>query len=443
MESRPQVFLVKLLLTFATVLGIQSLQITTQNRYLLHKFLGQRIKIHCDIHMTGFLVTNVKVVWSLALHRLSTSGCDPKDPVMTLVELAYVNSQMDADQLYQFVDAPRGWTFHAEGAALNQVGTNAHTAWIGITIESARLEDSGIYRCDALVGELDGSVANVSRSSFTEFRVTSRDHNLPGFTHITRQEALSALDYDSSVILPTENHRRVGQSVNVTCSPSLLRNAPRFPFPVSSAAIIFLPFHQPDSEFRKVASYSAQKGSIKLHPLAPSHWKLGQEKAANESSDVKNSSRLRIVIEIPAVTLEDTGIFLCTVTKATTGNIYQGEAGLKVSRDANLLPGYCDPSGPPNEQDGGKLIDLSPPERKVGFDNSDSADLAPKVDANGYEIPEGFYSDPADVKPIEVYDNTLCYLGIFMIILEIIAICWFGRKHYWHLCCCCCPNYCD
>ncbi|GFR95577.1 hypothetical protein ElyMa_002697100, partial [Elysia marginata] len=116
-----------------------------ERRYSLHRISGQRARIHCDAHMAGFDVVKVKVVWSLALRRLSESGCNPKDPVMTLVELGHVHSRLEGDQMYQFVDGPLDWAFHAEGAALNKDMTNAHTAWVGLTIGHARLEDSGTY----------------------------------------------------------------------------------------------------------------------------------------------------------------------------------------------------------------------------------------------------------------------------------------------------------
>ncbi|GFS27668.1 hypothetical protein ElyMa_005292300 [Elysia marginata] len=306
--------------------------------------------------MAGFDVAEVKVIWSLALRRLSESGCNPKDPVMTLVELGHVHSSSEGDQMYQFVDGPSDWAFHAEGAALNKDMTNAHTAWVGLTIGHALLEDSGTYRCDALAGEIDDSLPKTSKSSFIEFSVSAAPGGaFPGFTHMALTESIHSLDYDSSVIQPEENHRRVGQSVNISCSPRLLRNAPRFPFHVSRAEILFLPFNVSGSEFIVVASYAADRNTFEIHPPSGRVWELHHTKRSRKSDRVLDSSRLRLDINIPAVTSEDTGIFICAVTKTTTGNTFLGEAGLKVSNDPNLHSGYCEPS----KHQGEGLLDLN------------------------------------------------------------------------------------
>ncbi|GFN82752.1 hypothetical protein PoB_000925800 [Plakobranchus ocellatus] len=339
------------LLLFASVFGLQqlveaqpipgNLQAEKKLEYHLHAWRGEHVRIQCDARVAGFNLSRVGVVWKLQLHRLAESGCNPKDPVATLVELEHGNSGSEADQVYSAIKGVPGWTIHAEGAKLNSKQTNAQSAWVGIHMDKVRLEDSGTYRCDALVGEANGSLPKKSKSSYTSVVVSTRDKTLPDFSHITTEESAASVDYDSSVIGQGQNHRLIGQPVNITCAPGLLLQAPTQPFSVSALHIRFLPFWSPGSSFQTVAEYVADVDSFVSNAPRGRNWIFKHEGLRPEYARSMDSRHLRIEIIIPSVIMQDTGIFDCAVTKATTNNTYHGEAGLKVTFDPKLQAGQC------------------------------------------------------------------------------------------------------
>ncbi|KAK3705136.1 hypothetical protein RRG08_005526 [Elysia crispata] len=333
--------------------------------YHLQKWRGEKVRIHCDAGMAGFNVNKVKVVWALHLRLLSDSGCNPKDPVITVVELGHTHSNLDADQIYQFINGPRGWTFHAEGAALNQHKSNAHSAWVGLTIDHAEIENSGVYRCDALVGEENSSLPQTSKSTFTVLTVSGKDQTVPGHSHMTIEESIFASEYDSSLIKATENHKRVGQSVHITCAPRLLQNVPAFQFRVSVLQINFLPFFKAGSELSPVARYSADDDTFLEKPPTGRQWNFSYQGINGKRDRSLDSSYLSIDIEIPSLVIEDTGIFVCAVRKARTEITFNAEAGLKVSNDSGFQSGYCDPSSTKY----GELLNLNDISSKPGRKN--------------------------------------------------------------------------
>ncbi|RUS75563.1 hypothetical protein EGW08_016688, partial [Elysia chlorotica] len=318
--------------------------ITQKRGYLLSKYRGDTVRVHCTAAVAGFNTSEVKVVWELSLRLLSDSGCNPKDPVISLAELGHVDSSSDADQFYQTVVGPPGWKLHAGGAALNREKSNVHSAWVGLTIDHVMKEHSGVYRCDALVGVKNSSQPKISKSSFTVLTVTEKDETFPNFPHMTIEESISALDYDSSVIETPENHKRVGESVNISCVPRLLYNVQTFPFRVSVLQINFRPFHWGGSELLPVATYLTDSNQFLVDPPTGRQWNFSYQGTDGKHDRNLDSLHLRIDIKIPRVVVEDTGIFVCAVTKASTGITYHGVAGLKVSRNPDFLSGYCDPS---------------------------------------------------------------------------------------------------
>ena len=84
----------------------------TRREYIhVHKWQGETVKVQCDARLAGFDTSKVKVVWTLHLRRLSYSGCNPKDPVMTLVGLAHNDSNSEEDQVYSHVSVGGGQVY--------------------------------------------------------------------------------------------------------------------------------------------------------------------------------------------------------------------------------------------------------------------------------------------------------------------------------------------
>ena len=84
--------------------------------YYLHRWRGEKVKVYCDARMAGFDISKVKIVWRLQLRFLSDSGCNPRDPVITLVELVHIQGKPEEDQIY-----------HSVSKSLPSVGELIHT----------------------------------------------------------------------------------------------------------------------------------------------------------------------------------------------------------------------------------------------------------------------------------------------------------------------------
>ncbi|RUS75560.1 hypothetical protein EGW08_016685 [Elysia chlorotica] len=382
----------------------------TKRRYELHKKRGDRVKIQCDAFVVGFS-RKVKVVWALRLRRLSHAGCNPKDPAMTLVELIHTNGSLEEHQIYRAIKEPPKWKIYARGAALNKDLTNIWTAWVGLAIAEVEPQDSGIYRCDALVGELDDSLSKTSRSSYTTLTVSVAEPAV-GHIHPTPlplDASLTATDYDRSVLNPSENHQRPGGSVNISCVPRLLARAPMLPFSVSSIEVQFLPFHLPDSDFITVSRYQASSDRMYTKPPPHRNWLFSNVGTRPEFDRSVDSLHMRIDIRIPAVTKEETGIFRCSVTDGATNAVYSGEAGLKVSDESDFRSGFCET--PKYETDDV----ISKQEEKFGNQIPDIAeDLGLQADAM---VPEGVEDATHDL-----WDNPTCMVAIILVIICVVLL---------------------
>lgn len=323
-----------------------AVELKTQ-RYIfkMHTWRGERLKVQCDARIAGFDVTKVKVVSALYLRRLSHSDCNPNDPVMTLVQLTYNNNSLHGGNSFHAVGASEDWTFHAEGMALNHDGTNALTAWVGITVAHARPEDSGLYKCDSEVQPTDMSGSTESVSNFVTVTVSPLKKD-PSSTHVPVDKSLTAFYYDSSLIKPSENHKYADESVTITCFPRLLKRAPTLPFTVGEIHMLFLPLYHPSTDFITVASYFPDADQFYENAPPQRMWEINHVGTNKSISRDMDSLTLRIDISIHRLSRMDTGIFRCEVTDKSNTAVYIGEAGLKVSGVINALSGSCHPPRP-------------------------------------------------------------------------------------------------
>ncbi|KAK3705139.1 hypothetical protein RRG08_005528 [Elysia crispata] len=375
-------------------------------RYRLYNAQGDKVKIQCDARMVGYDANTIKVVWALTLRRLSRAGCNPKDPVLTLAEIKHSNGSSKADQIYKTIREPPHWKLHAQDAALGKDMSNILTAWIGLSIKQARLEDSGVYRCDAVAGEQDGS--KVSKSSYTTVIVSAPDDKAAASSAVSEEQPIASANYDSSVVKPMENHRRVGQTVNITCAPRLLRSAPLLPFSVSQIIIRFLPFHLPDVNFVPVAVLDLD--TFYTNPLPDRKWEFSYV-GITQNNRKMDSLLMRIDIGIPSVSIKETGIFRCSVTEDLTGKIYEGEAGLKVSNVSDFRSGFCKPPRHDEEEvlleHNGKFKDQILP---VAFDLG--------LEADAISIP--LLNMGNDTVNIE--DDPACFVAILLIAAAVVLL---------------------